>query len=78
MTTHLTSWSSKMSFQRGKKSGSRSNSPLNNSPSLSTRSQTGLLRTQSHATTVTTTMPNTTLSLTEKDFAEKGKQILHK
>ena len=83
MTTHLTSWSSKMSFQRGKgqgKSSSRSNSPLsNNSPSLSSRPSG--LRSQSQAPTTTAAAnavaspatTNSTLSLTEKDFVDKGK-----
>ena len=88
MTTHLTSWSSKMSFHRGNKkssTNSRSNSPLgNNSPSLShAQSSTrhhhhpnAGVRSQSQATTApNATNPTTssTLSLTEKDFVEKGK-----
>lgn len=72
-----------MSFQRGKgqgKSSSRSNSPLsNNSPSLSSRPSG--LRSQSQAPTTTAAAnavaspatTNSTLSLTEKDFVDKGK-----
>ena len=73
-----------MSFQRGKgqgKSSSRSNSPLsNNSPSLSSRPSG--LRSLSQAPTTTAALANavaspattnSTLSLTEKDFVDKGK-----
>ena len=77
-----------MSFHRGNKkssTNSRSNSPLgNNSPSLShAQSSTrhhhhpnAGVRSQSQATTApNATNPTTssTLSLTEKDFVEKGK-----
>ena len=87
MTTHLTSWSSKMSFHRGNKkssTNSRSNSPLgNNSPSLShAQSSTrhhhhhpnAGVRSQSQvAPNATNPTTSSTLSLTEKDFVEKGK-----
>lgn len=74
-----------MSFHRGnkQKSNSRSNSPLsNNSPSLSHATQSDStrhhpnagLRSQSQAVTAAPSNPTTssTLSLTEKDFVEKG------
>ena len=78
-----------MSFHRGnKKSNSRSNSPLsNNSPSLSHATQSDStrhhpnagLRSQSQAVTAAPSNPTTssTLSLTEKDFVEKGKENLN-
>ena len=75
-----------MSFHRGnKKSNSRSNSPLsNNSPSLSHATQSDStrhhpnagLRSQSQAVAAPSNpTTSSTLSLTEKDFEEKGKEF---
>jgi len=81
MTTHLTSWSSKMSFQRGgskNKTGngsgsSRSNSPLqqNHSPSRRSpaKSTVGLRQQFSPSPRPSSA---STKSLTDKDFADKG------
>ena len=73
-----------MSFHRGnkQKSNSRSNSPLNNSPSLSHATQSSTrhhpnagLRSQSQAVAAPSNpTTSSTLSLTEKDFEEKGKE----
>ena len=74
MTTHFPqSWSSKMSFQRKNK---RSNSPnLSQSPTqrLSPAKSTAGLK---QLSPLLSSQPNTSLSLTEKDFAEKGKTYL--
>ena len=85
MTTHLTSWSSKMSFQRsGSKNktaapsggGSRSNSPLqqNQSPSRRSpaKSTVGLRQQFSSQASPRPTSAASTRSLTDKDFADKG------
>ena len=67
MTTHLTSWGSKMSFQRSKKS------PKSPRRSPGAKSTMGLASTP---VVTSSAVGGGSLSVSEKEFVEKGKKFV--